>query len=214
MWIARTGSPWRDLPVRFGDRSTAFQRFRDGRAADAFKRIFDALADEPDLEYAMVAAAIAKVHRHGQGAKGGPKARPLSLQMRHDGQYPGADQCAGRFGALQPDVRTASRQRRGAPLIDGIACDGLIADNALDGNAFVAELNERGAKASSPSAPVGRKFKIDTEIYTWRHLIENFFCKLKDQAHHHARLQNPPQLHGHDLPRPRCRQLTVNPHKP
>jgi hypothetical protein len=41
-----------------------------------FKRIFDALSDEPDLEYAMVDATIAKVHRHGQGAKGGISARP------------------------------------------------------------------------------------------------------------------------------------------
>jgi hypothetical protein len=28
------------------------------------------------MEYAMVDATIVKVHRHGQGAKGGLKARP------------------------------------------------------------------------------------------------------------------------------------------
>ncbi len=77
MWIARTGSPWRDLPERFGNWSTAFRRFRDWREADVFKRIFDELSDEPDLEYAMVDATIVKVHRHGQGAKGGLRARPL-----------------------------------------------------------------------------------------------------------------------------------------
>ena len=56
LWIARTGSPWRYLPERFGNLSTAFQRFRDWRKADVFKRIFDALTDEPDMEYAMVDA--------------------------------------------------------------------------------------------------------------------------------------------------------------
>jgi len=76
LWIARTGSPWRDLPERFGNLSTAFRRFSDWRAADVFKRIFNALLDEPDLEYAMVDATIVKVHRHGQGAKGGLRARP------------------------------------------------------------------------------------------------------------------------------------------
>ena len=76
LWIARTGSPWRDLPERFGNWSTAFRRFSDWRKADVFKRIFDALTDEPDMEYAMVDATIVKVHRHGQGAKGGLKARP------------------------------------------------------------------------------------------------------------------------------------------
>ena len=29
LWFARTGSPWRDLPVMFGNWSTAFRRFRD-----------------------------------------------------------------------------------------------------------------------------------------------------------------------------------------
>jgi len=28
-WIARTGSPWRDLPPRFGKWNTVFKRFRD-----------------------------------------------------------------------------------------------------------------------------------------------------------------------------------------
>ena len=67
------------------------------------------------------------------------------------------------------------------PLIDGIAFDGLIADKAFDSNTLVAELNERGAKVVISQHP-GRaqKLKIDTAIYTWRHLIENFFCKLKE----------------------------------
>ena len=29
LWIARTGSPWRDLPPMFGKWNTVFKRFRD-----------------------------------------------------------------------------------------------------------------------------------------------------------------------------------------
>ena len=76
LWIARTGSPWRDLPPLFGKWNTAFKRFRDWVKADVFQRMFDAVADQPDMEYAMVDATIVKVHRHGQGAKGGLRARP------------------------------------------------------------------------------------------------------------------------------------------
>ena len=43
--------------------------------AGVFKRLFDAVSDDPDMEYAMVDATIVKVHRHGQGAKGGLRAR-------------------------------------------------------------------------------------------------------------------------------------------
>jgi transposase len=57
----------------------AFRRFLDWREADVFKRIFDALSEEPDMEYARVDATIVKVHRHGQGAKGGLRARPLAV---------------------------------------------------------------------------------------------------------------------------------------
>ena len=75
LWIARTGSPWRDLPPEFGKWNTVFKRFRDWVKADVFKRIFDAVSGDPDMEYAMVDATIVRVHRHGQGAKGGLLAR-------------------------------------------------------------------------------------------------------------------------------------------
>jgi transposase len=80
LWIARTGSPWRDLPPSFGHWNSVFTRFRDWAKAGVWKRLFDAVSDDPDMEYAMVDATIVKVHRHGQGAKGGPKARRSAVR--------------------------------------------------------------------------------------------------------------------------------------
>ena len=76
LWIARTGSPWRDLPVAFGHWNSVDTRFRDWVKADVWRRLFEAVSDDPDMEYAMVDATIVKVHRHGQGAKGGLRGRP------------------------------------------------------------------------------------------------------------------------------------------
>ncbi len=77
LWIARTGSPWRDLPAHFGHWNTVFKRFRHWVKAYVFKRIFEAVSGDPDMEYAMIdGTTIVKVHRHGQGAKGGLRARP------------------------------------------------------------------------------------------------------------------------------------------
>lgn len=67
------------------------------------------------------------------------------------------------------------------PLVDGLSFDALIADKAFDSNAIIADLNERGAKAViSQHSRRTKPMPLDTEMYKWRHLIENFFCKLKE----------------------------------
>ena len=76
LWIARTGSPWRDLPGEAGKWNSVFQRFRRWVKAGVFNRIFNLLSQDCDFEYAMVDGSIVKVHRHGQGSKGGPAIRP------------------------------------------------------------------------------------------------------------------------------------------
>jgi len=67
------------------------------------------------------------------------------------------------------------------PLVDGISFEALIADKAFDSNAIIADLDARGAKVVIAQHP--RRIPplvIDREMYKWRHLIENFFCKLKE----------------------------------
>lgn len=76
LWVARTGSPWRDLPDRFGKWFSVWKRFRRWALKGVFEKIFTALSGEPDFEYALVDGTIIKVHRHGAGAKGGLSVRP------------------------------------------------------------------------------------------------------------------------------------------
>ena len=80
LWKVRTGSPWRDLPAYFGNWNTVYRRFRDWSQAGVFERLFCALSDEPDMEYAMIDATIVPVHRHGHGAKGGLEIRQSASQ--------------------------------------------------------------------------------------------------------------------------------------
>jgi len=68
-----------------------------------------------------------------------------------------------------------------APLIEGIEFDALLGDKAFDANWIIEELNERGAKIVISQRPQRvAPLSIDEEMYKWRHLIENFFCKLKE----------------------------------
>lgn len=49
------------------------------------------------------------------------------------------------------------------------------------GNAIIADLDARGAKAViSQHSRRAKPFAIDEEMYKWRHIIENFFGKLKE----------------------------------
>jgi transposase len=68
-----------------------------------------------------------------------------------------------------------------APLIQNLNFGALLGDKAFDSNAIIAELDRRGAKVVISQHPRRTSPRqIDTEIYKWRHLIENFFCKLKE----------------------------------
>ena len=68
-----------------------------------------------------------------------------------------------------------------APLIEELAFDGLIADKAFDAGWIIAELDARGAQVVISQHPQRtRPRPIDADLYQWRHLIENFFGKLKE----------------------------------
>jgi transposase len=68
-----------------------------------------------------------------------------------------------------------------APLIEDVEFEGLIGDKAFDANWIIDELNERGAKIVISQMPQRKApLAIDLEVYKWRHLIENFFGKLKE----------------------------------
>jgi transposase len=67
------------------------------------------------------------------------------------------------------------------PLIEGIAFGALLGDKAFDADWLRAELDDRGAAAVIPPK-ANRKARLDDDkaMYRWRHLIENYFAKLKE----------------------------------
>ena len=68
-----------------------------------------------------------------------------------------------------------------APLIAGVEFDALLADKAFDIDWIRTELNDRGAMAViPPKADRARRIPCDFAMYRWRHLVENFFCKIKE----------------------------------
>src|SRR5258707_10072694 len=81
LWIARTGSPWRDLPSAFGNWNSVWRRFDRWSQSGVWHRIFSALAGDPDFEYLIIDSTIVRAHQHAAGAKGGLKIRPLAARV-------------------------------------------------------------------------------------------------------------------------------------
>ncbi len=68
LWIAKTGSPWRDLPAHLGAWAQVYQRFARWSERGHFKALFLAL-QEPDHEQLMVDSTSCKAHQASAGAQ-------------------------------------------------------------------------------------------------------------------------------------------------
>jgi putative transposase len=70
LWIARTGSPWRDLPPEFGRWNSVYVRFRRWARAGVWERLRTLLQADLDREYLMLDSTVVRAHQHAAGAKG------------------------------------------------------------------------------------------------------------------------------------------------
>jgi transposase len=71
VYVLKTGTPWRDLPERFGNWKTIYNRFANWAKAGHFERIFKELQFELDDTGSLVDATIARAHQDASGGKGG-----------------------------------------------------------------------------------------------------------------------------------------------
>ena len=66
------------------------------------------------------------------------------------------------------------------PLIQDVEFDMFLGDKAFDADWLRAELSDRGAAVViPPKSDRTQKIDCDFHAYRWRHLVENYFCKLK-----------------------------------
>ncbi len=70
-YILRTGAPWRDLPERYGPRTTVYNRYVRWGARGVWRDIFEALAVECEDALIFIDASIVKAHRAAAGSKKG-----------------------------------------------------------------------------------------------------------------------------------------------
>lgn len=120
-WVAKSGTPWRDLPERFGKWNSVFSRFNRLAKAGLWQRIFEASAGGEDLltNCSSIRARCACISRRQTAQKkqgrSGHRTQPRrtdlkdSLGRRRPGPRPahhrGAGPAARQPAGASPDRR-------------------------------------------------------------------------------------------------------------
>ena len=75
LWIARIGSPWRDLLPAFGNWHSVYRRHSPWGKKGVWKLLLEQVSDDIDLEQLLLDSTIIRVHQHEQvQKKEGPQA--------------------------------------------------------------------------------------------------------------------------------------------
>ena len=69
LWLARSGGRWRDLPEKFGPYQTAKRRYYRWVEQGVIDRIFEAVSDDPDIEWLAIDATVIRAQAQAAGAR-------------------------------------------------------------------------------------------------------------------------------------------------
>ncbi len=74
LWLARTGSPWRDLPPELGYWHAVYMRFRRWETCGVWKKLWEALQTKEfaGARHLFIDSTTVRAHQHAAGA---PKKR-------------------------------------------------------------------------------------------------------------------------------------------
>jgi len=75
-WRLRTGSPWADIPERYGPATTCYNRFVRWRKRGVWDRIFAAVSQAYEGDLQMIDSSSIRVHQHGANGKRGIRRMP------------------------------------------------------------------------------------------------------------------------------------------
>jgi transposase len=67
LWVARTGSPWRDLPTEFGAWNSVYVRFARWSDKKVWHNVFAVLCKDADFEEVFLDSTVVRAHQHAAG---------------------------------------------------------------------------------------------------------------------------------------------------
>ena len=183
IWIARSGSPWRDLPDYYDSWKSVYSRVRKWINNGLLDKIFRLLAMDAELSEVSLDASIVRAHQHSAGAR----KDGLPNEIGHSRGGPSTKIHAAVDAYGYPLYIMLSEGQRNdinyaVPVLEHINLEGssVLADRGYDSNKLIDYVYDRGGEPTIPSRK-NAKFQrhCDWWLYKERHLVEKFFFKLK-----------------------------------
>jgi transposase len=185
-YILRTGAPWRELPTQYGLWNTVYSQFRRWCLCGVWDALVTWLGKQAKGKQRYVDGSYIKLHQHGLqgsqltraqeaiGLSRGGMTTKLLASVDDDGFL-----CDFVLSSGNRHDLTAARL-----MLESFRGMHLIGDKGFDSAAFRLELLDHGASGSTiPRKGYqtidGQPQPFDRQLYAKRHLIENYFQRMK-----------------------------------
>lgn len=181
-WILRTGAPWRALPTKYGPWKTIYSRFRRWQKRGYFTAMFELLAKGADTEITMIDGSYIHAHKHSFGARKilGNQALGVS-RGGHTSKIHALVDGLGNLFAFLLTGGESSDVSQSYELLAECQNSIILADKGYDSEKLVSQIERQGCTAVIPTKCNSLKPRvIDKHLYKERHLVENFFNKIKE----------------------------------
>lgn len=181
-WIMRTGAQWRELPSYYGKWNSIFTRFNDWSRKNVWNDLKGYCIEDPDLEYVMIDATIVRAHACASGYKKGQQEQE-ALGRSKGGFTTKIHAIVDALGNVLKVIITPGQKSdvtEAKSLIEGIKDAAVLGDKGYDSDDLRLTIqNQNCTPVIPPRSNRKEVIEYDKFLYQARHLIENFFSRLK-----------------------------------
>jgi len=178
-YVCRSGCQWRLLPIYYGNWRAVHKRFKEWSNRDIWKKLFEYVKQDPDLEWVIIDSTIVRAHACAAGYKKNSQEQE-ALGRSKGGFSTKIHTLVDALGnplkfILTPGQRNDITQAK--QLIEEAIDSPVVADKAYDANDFIDNISPDSCVPPRSNRKNPRLY--DEYLYEERHVVECFFGKIK-----------------------------------